>query len=349
MTNTIETNDYKTSIANSNRVFDTIADELSKATQKAYAQEMKTLRTYYEENKWVFYPTNNVSQLNEVLFLEQVLSYIQTLADEGKTFSTLNKTFAALKHTTAYEQPLAYSTLLMKPAKAFMEGLSRQTKTHTPKKAQALTVKDLTALYKRLNHHSPRDIRDKALISIGIATAMRSQSLADLTLKDVTPAISISGVNIHLRYSKTDQTGKGVYIPVVSSTKKLLDPVKALQEWLTVLTLYGFTKETTPDFPLFPTVRGQKGIQQTVMAHPSVAITKTLRTRLVETEIVTLTQVFAYTSHSLRSTFITLSNQAGVTEKNIAAISGHTDMTTLRSYDRTSTELSGQADYLNQK
>lgn len=336
-----------TPVKNRDAVLATIADELSSSTQKAYAQEMKSLLSYYETNSWEFYPKSEDGSLNESLFLEQVLSYIQVLSEQGKTFSTLNKTFAAIKHYASYDNQRAYSCLFFKPAKAFMEGVARQKKAHAPKKAQALTVANLQTLYKSLNTHLPRDIRDKAVIAIGIATALRSQSLADLTLTDVSPAVSMNGLNIRLRFSKTDQTGRGVFIPVARSTRRKLDPVNALNEWLSVLAAFGYTKETTPTMALFPTVRGQRGVQNAAMAHSSIAITQMLRSRLTDVGITTEAQALAYSSHSLRATFITLSNAAGVTEKDIATISGHTDMNTLRGYDRASAEKSAQATYLN--
>jgi integrase len=334
-------------VLNRSAILHTIASEISDSTRKAYAQEMKSFATAFESNGWAIFPLNEKGELNESLFVEQVLSYLQGLHDSGLTYSTIVKTLSAVKHYASYENQRAFSTLFYKPVKAFMEGLARQTKAHSPRKAEALTLEQLSTLYKSLSKHSARDIRDRAMFAVGIATALRSQSLADLTLADVSPAISIDGVNIHLRFSKTDQHGKGLYIPVARSKK--LDPIKALNAWIAVMALYGYTKAATPDAPLFPTVRGQRGVMASKMAHPSIAITQTLRTRLVEAEIVTVEQAAAYSSHSLRATFITLSNQAGVAEKDIASVSGHKDMTTLRSYDRTTAEKSAQTDYLNPK
>lgn len=67
---------------------------------------------------------------------------------------------------------------------------------------------------------------------------------------------------------------------------------------------------------------------------------------LLNAGVVTESGALAYSSHSLRSTLITLSAQAGVTEGKVAAISVHKNRNILRGYDRTSEELAAQTEYL---
>lgn len=334
-----------TAITNRDGILTTIRDENASSTQKAYAQAMRLLFKFYETRGWEFYPSADDST---GLFVEQVLSYLRHLADEGKTLSTINKTLAAVKNHVTYDKPVFYAALQTKIVKAFMEGLTRQLRNHTPRQAKAFTVTDLRLIYRHVSkQHTPRAVRDRALIALGIATALRSSSIGALTLKDITPALTIEGVNVRVRHSKTDQQGHGHTIPVARAAEKLLDPVRAVNEWLGVLSSYGYTKETHPDFPLFPTVRGQRGVQSTEMLHPNIAITDLLRSVCAAAGVGGGAPVTGYTSHSLRATFITLSAQANVSEKDIAAVSGHRDMNTLRGYDRTTVERSAQVDYLS--
>lgn len=336
-------------IANRESILNTIADELSPATRRAYAQEMKSLRSYFDTHGWVLFPAGVNGDLLSGQFVEQLLSYLQHLSDEGKTYSTILKTLSAVKHVASYENQLAYAALMLKPTRAFMEGLARQPqmKGHAPKKARAFTLPELSKVYKHLaKDHSPRAVRDRAIVAMGIATALRSSSLAELTLSDISSALTIDGVNVRLRFSKTDQRGSGTYIPVARSSRRKLDPINALREWMGVLSAYGYTAESHPEFPLFPTVRGQRGVMPTKMLNPSIAVTQMLRTLVVDAGVSNELQAGAFSSHSLRATFITLSNQAGVAEKDIAKVSGHKDMTTLRGYDRTAIEQAAQADYL---
>jgi integrase len=179
-----------------------------------------------------------------------------------------------------------------------------------------------------------------------VATALRSQNLAELTLSDLSPAITIDGLLVRVKWSKTDQKGKGQFIPVARVPKKRFDPVAAVQEWVQVLASYGYTADTHPNMPLFPNIRGHRGVQTSPILHPSITITDMLRTHLVASGATTDTQVLNYSSHSLRASFITLSSQAGVNEADIAAVSGHKSMTTLRSYDRSTVERHAQTKYL---
>ena len=333
------------SVSNLSAVLATIADEVAPSTRKAYEQAMSSLSSHFEKSGWQLYPQAE-GALDEARFLEQVLSYLQTLTDDGKTYSTINKTLSALKNVAGYENPRAYSTLLLKPVKAYMEGLARQSKAHDPRRAQALTLEQLEQLYKGLKGRSPRDLRDKALVALGIATALRSQNLGELTLSDISPATTIDGIVVKVRFSKTDQKGKGHYIPVARASRKKLDPVHALNEWLNVLKLYGFDKESTPDFPLFPNIRGQRGVQSAPMLNPSITITETLRSRLVAAEVVSEAQVQQFSSHSLRSTFITLLLQRGIDATKVMKVSNHKSAENLLRYDRSSVEIYAQADYL---
>lgn len=340
------TTTHSTATHNRDSILTTIRDENATSTQKAYAQAMKSLLAYYRQQEWEFYPS---TADNTGLFVERVLSYLRHLADAGRSLSTINKTLAAVKNHVSYEHPAFYSALQSKLVKAFMEGLTRQNRDHTPRKAQAFTVADLRLIYRHLSkQHTPRAIRDRALIALGIATALRSSNIGELTLSDVTPALTIDGLNVRVRFSKTDQHGKGHTVPVARASDRLLDPVRAVQEWVGVLASYGYTKDATPDVPLFPTVRGQRGVQSSRMLHPNIAITELLRSVVVDADVASsVASTGVYSSHSLRATFITLSNQAGVAEKDIATVSGHRDMNTLRSYDRTTVERAAQADYLS--
>lgn len=329
------------SIDNLESVLRTIEAQHSNGTREAYRKALAGYHRHLAEKGWERYPANPSR------FIEQVLSYLQSLADRGLTYSSLNKHLSAIKHETGFENGEANLLLSSKPVKAFMEGIARQQKTVKPKQAQPLTLAELTTLHKHLSKRKTvRTIRDRALIAVGVATALRASNVGMLTLGDVQPALTIDGFVVEVRFSKTDQTGQGATIPVKRSGNKTLDPVKALSEWLGVLAHFGFTPEGTPDFPLFPTIKGQNGLQQGEMLNPHILITNLLRAHLVEAGVVSAEGAQAYSSHSLRSTFITLSYTAGVDERTIAGVSQHKS-NAIRTYDRRSVEAFGQTDYLN--
>ena len=328
-------------------VLATIENNLTESTRDAYHQELTTLTQQYEANRWSLYPVSDDGNLDAPRYLTQVLSYLQQRADSGLSISTINKTLCAVKWDASRTNPHAAGLLAMKQVTAFMAGLQRTKRGDSVKKAHALTVAQLTTLHAHLRkNRTVRTVRDRAIIAFGIATALRASNITDLKLKDLSPTLTYDGYLNTVRWSKTDQTGQGYTVPVKSADSKQLDPVAAVREWLTILASLGYTKETHPDFPLFPVMRGNT-VKEQEIANPAITLTKLIRDRLTEAGITTEQTAGQYSSHTLRSTFITLSSQAGVSERNIATVSGHKSMTVLRSYDRTSLETFAQTDYLN--
>lgn len=333
-------------ITNLSEVLRTIEANVAPSTQKAYAQQLKTLNERFLAKGWDLYPQLD-GHLNGSLFTQQVLSYMQERKGEGVSLSTINKLISAVKHDASRNSPHALGLLNGELVKQFVSGLIRtHRRNEDVRKAQALTLEQLTRLYTYLAAEATvRSTRDGALISVGIAAALRSSSIAELKLKDVTRTRTYDGVLLNVRFSKTDQDAHGVHIPVKASPSSKLCPVKALDSWLSVLMVQGVTPETHPDFPLFPTLRGNQ-IKETVILHPAVTITKLVRDVLVAAEAVSKNGVVMYSSHSLRSTFITLSSQQQIHAEQIARISQHKSMSIVREYDRTEVELFGQVAYL---
>lgn len=101
-------------------ILNTIRDETASSTQKAYAQAMRSLFAYYEQQGWEFYPD---APEPTGLFVERVLSYLRHLADTGRSLSTINKTLAAVKNYTTYSNPQFYAALQTKLVKAFRDCL----------------------------------------------------------------------------------------------------------------------------------------------------------------------------------------------------------------------------------
>lgn len=330
-------------------VVEVINASLSPATRRAYETVVAQYAAFVRNTDRQAYPFLEDGTIDTDGYIAGVLIYLNTLMSEGKTLSTLNKHLAALKWDASRTNPRFEALLHSAPVKAFTQGAARNLRSHSPRKAQALTVEQLTALYAYLSKkHTLRSIRDKALLSIGIAGALRSSNIALLTLADVSPALRLTGgYLLHIRHSKTDQTGEGAFIPVASSANYRLDPTRHLRLWLTLMEgLHSYTPASHPDLPLFPTIRGTHGLTSDPIAVASLTITHLLRKHMTDAGITTVEEAEAFSSHSLRATFITLSSQAGVPEASIAAVSGHRDMGTLRSYDRSTVERHAQTDYL---
>ena len=147
------------------------------------------------------------------------------LADGGQKSSTIQRRVAAIRsaHKAAGFEPPTNA----EGVKATMRGIRRTLKSKTIRK------KPTTAeLLSKVLEHLPKTlarIRDRAILLVGFAAALRRSELIALQLEDIERRAG--GVLIHLGHSKSDQEGKGTGLPVPNGKK--LRPVEALDTWLT--------------------------------------------------------------------------------------------------------------------
>lgn len=339
-------NELAPNLPNMDGILATIEAQYAESTRKGYTEQLKLRDRYYTSQAWETYPRHEDGSLDTQRFVIQSLSYLQLLNEQEKSTGTLGKALSAFKWEASKTSMEAEALLSSKPVKAFMEGVVRQRRDHKPKQAKALDLRTLRRIYLYMDGHpSIKTSRDRAIIAIGLATAFRANNLGRLTLADVSKSITRPGFTITARFSKTDQRGKGHNVAVVPAGTRLLDPVAILSEWVGILKQFGFTKETHPEYPLFPTIKGYRAITGRPSLNAHMMITDLLRYYLRESESVPEDEIAGYSSHSLRATFITLSFSAGVPERDIAAVSDHKS-NAIRGYDRRSIEAHAQSDYL---
>lgn len=87
---------------------------------------------------------------------------------------------------------------------------------------------------KRLCHggafHGLRGKRDKALLLLGFAAALRRSELVSVQVKDL--GFSTDGLMLFIPRSKSDQIGQGELLPVPYFGDSSACPVRAVQDWL---------------------------------------------------------------------------------------------------------------------
>ena len=72
--------------------------------------------------------------------------------------------------------------------------------------------------------------RDRTLLTLGWAAALRRSELTALTVEDIETVAG--GIHVRIRKSKTDQEGAGQTIAVPDRAKDRIRPVAALRAWL---------------------------------------------------------------------------------------------------------------------
>lgn len=241
-----------------------------------------------------------------------VAAYMTARMKGGAKAASLSVFLAAIRH---YHHENGYTS----PSEAdgvqnVMRGIRRTIGT-APNKKQPATAERVAAMLA----HMPHDMtgkRDRALILLGMAGAMRRSELVGLNVEDL--AETTSGIDVSIRKSKTDQEGQGHLIAIPHGES--LKPVKAVREWLE---LAGITSG-----PLFRPVNKSGRVSSERLSDRSVAnIVKAYASKAGMT-------VADFSGHSLRAGFVTSAADRGADINRIMDQTRHTDPRTVRGYIR---------------
>jgi site-specific recombinase XerD len=162
-----------------------------------------------------------------------------------------------------------------------------------------------------------KGIRDRALLLLGFAAALRRSELVALDVRDL--SFVSEGVVVHLRRSKTDQESEGRKIAVPYGRTSAC-PVRALQHWL--------EHAQINDSAIFRSVSKSGKVAHDRLSAQSVALILKDYARGAGFK------VSAISSHSLRSGLVTSAAQAGVAAHKIQQQTGHRSTEMLVRYIR---------------
>lgn len=162
-----------------------------------------------------------------------------------------------------------------------------------------------------------KGIRDKALLLLGFAGAFRRSELVGLTVADIEQAKH--GLIVQLRFSKTDQAGRGrkVAIPYARGS---VCPVLALQQWLDIAGI--------KDGPIFHGVSRHGLISDSAITAQAVALIVKERAEAVGLDPA------KFSGHSLRAGLVTSAAKLGVSGWKIRQQTGHKSDAMLARYIR---------------
>jgi site-specific recombinase XerD len=241
-----------------------------------------------------------------------VCDYLSECAETARP-GTLERRLAAIR--LAHEAAGESSPTDEVAVRLVLSGIRRTKGMRVDRKA-ALELPELRLVLAQLGE-TLRDYRDRALLLVGFAAALRRSELTALNVEDLdfTP----DGLVIVLRRSKTDQEqiGRQIGIPFGRNADTCVPTAAA--NWL--------ERANLRSGPLFPRLNGAKAADG----------------RLCDRTVARIVQRGCeragldprrYGAHSLRSGFATSAARAGVDERLIAEQTGHRSMQTLRTYIR---------------
>lgn len=190
----------------------------------------------------------------------------------------------------------------------------RRVKGTAQRQVSPLLKSDVLAITEKMQ--GVRGARDRALVLLGFAAALRRSELAALDFADI--EFVREGLVVHLRRSKTDQNGEGRKIGVPWG--RSVCPVKAVENWLNVAHI-----ESGPVFR--PVNRaGHVGCNQ--LHAQSVALILKDYAKAVGLNPHNIS------GHSLRSGLVTSAIQAGVAVHKVQQQTGHRSVEMLARYIR---------------
>lgn len=208
-----------------------------------------------------------------------------------------------------------YSFASRHPAIAdVMRGI-RRARGSAPRAAEALTVQRLRQVLEGFGDRLA-DHRDRALLLVGTASALRRSELVALNVADI--AVLPEGLRITIRRSKTDQEGEGAVL-AVGRTRRATCPAAAYERWLAEAGIREGAAFRAVDR------HGRRGGR---LSGNAVALIVQRRVAAAGLDPA------LYSGHSMRAGFATSAARAGVGEIAIARQTRHASLSVLRRYIR---------------
>lgn len=276
---------------------------LSPISQRGYKYDWRVWVRWCEARGITPFPTTaeNVS-----------LYVVDLLAGDRKT-ATVARLVAGIKHRhRSQSQSVEWDRVdqLLRGARRMrQEGLDESA---------PLLIEDLRQISIALGKtNAPRDIRNRAILVAGFASALRASSLVALQFGDV--EMEKRGAVLHVRREKANQEGKERLIGLPLGKHPETCPVACLQAWMK-------WRGSFPG-PLFTHCRGSGAINHGLRPEQLCEIVQAALRRIGRNSL-------GYGSHSLRAGLVSAAAERDVEILRISGQTGHKSLNVLRRYFR---------------
>jgi site-specific recombinase XerD len=289
------------------------AEDKAAGTRRAYRSDWRHFEAWAAEVKIDFLPASPPA----------VAAYLAHLADSGLKASTISRRLAAIAY--AHKLKGLDSPTTAEGVRQVLRGIRRSIGTAQVQKAPA-TDRAIGAMVAAIPLGGIVGLRDKALLLLGFAAALRRSELVDLKVNDL--EVTPEGLLVHIRRSKTDQEGQGATVAVPRGGR--LKPVEAVEAWLAVLTPVNRAAEPAnpANHPLFRPIDRHGRIGAAALTDRSVAdiVKRHAAAAGLDPKI--------FSGHSLRAGFVTSALEHGADLFKVMDVTRHRRIETLKGYDR---------------
>lgn len=249
---------------------------------------------------------------------ELVGDYLADLG-EGYARATLRRKVAAIARATRQAgHPLDTRHPSIRDV---LRGINR-VHGEPPKRAQALATEEIQRLVATCDD-GPAGLRDRALLLIAFAGALRRSELCAIELEHVT--WKPRSLELLIPRSKTDTDAEGTRIGIPRGKIEATCPMRALQAWLKAT---GIERG-----PVFRAVTRHGTLSPRALTGEAVRLIVVKRARVAGVKGTTLEPI---SPHGLRAGFVTSAYRNNVPDEEIMGHSRHRSLTVMRSYVRRS-------------
>ena len=243
---------------------------------------------------------------------EVLAAYLAYEVGQNRRPSTLSRRLAAIQyaHQHAGHEPPTTAECV----RATLRGIRRTLGSARNRKAPSTA--GLARAMARATPDSLVGLRNRAILLLGFAGALRRSELVALNVADIEPADG--GLRVNIRRSKTDQEGEGTVIAIAAGSTDC--PAKALLTWL-----------------------GAAGITEGPVFRPINKAGTVSKVRLTDRSVANIVKLCAgrigldartFSGHSLRSGFLTSAAANGASIFKMMDVSRHKSIDNLRTYVR---------------
>jgi integrase len=281
---------------------------LSPVTRRRLAEARRPNTTRAYDRQWRDFLTwcNRHRRTPFVATGETLAEYVAHLCEEGLSPATIDQAIATVR--VAHRIKGHNNTPPAHDARDVLKGYRRERADDgqaNQRKAPPVLIPELRKMIETCDLATPRGLRDRLLLVLGLALMGRRSELVALNLGDVTE--TAEGLEVTIRASKTDRDARGETIAIPAGTHPLTNPVAAWREWVAVLAEHGET-----DGRLLRRIDRHGNIGASLSGNAVNVILKGLATAAE------LPNAELYTAHGLRAGGATVAYAAGVPVATIA-------------------------------
>ena len=245
-----------------------------------------------------------------------VAVYISALATAELAPSSIGRALASIAYM--HRQAGLVAPQAAEGGTTLLDALAgiRRSRTTTPARKNAADADIVMKLLWAIEGESLIAIRDRALITLGMALAARRSELVALDVADL--EWEEKGLRVTIRRSKTDKEAKGAVVAVPEGRR--LTPLAHLRVWLA-------SAKITDGAVFRPIWKGGR-VRDARMSDHAVARIIQARAKAVGLD------PSRFGGHSLRAGFVTAAARAGADVWKIQQVSRHKSMQVLSGYVR---------------